>query len=176
VSNRRLIAFVSFIIVAFCYCYSQSLLKKQERKLYLSISERNNIWSHFDSKSVKSRLYEIERSSLPMLAIHKELDQEILQTLAENLDREIKRYNREKKDLQSHAIKHDNLWRLLSKKVRLIELGSLFYQLTLWLFAGLGVLRLLERWLLLLIPLVSFLIGSLYLICALLGLYSLPIL
>lgn len=79
---------------------------------------RNNLWSHYSSKSLKSKLYEIEKNRLILsLQSNSEPKSEtLINTLIANLDREILRYRKEQSDIQAEANRYDRLFETARRK------------------------------------------------------------
>ncbi|MDJ0626140.1 MAG: DUF4337 family protein [Candidatus Caenarcaniphilales bacterium] len=108
-----LLLLISFLILFTNYIREQSL---QNVQIFLSM--RNNLWDHYGNKSIKSKLYEIEKNNfvfhtndiedLSQLAITK--------SLIANLDHEIARYKKEKFDIQEDALNADTKYELAKRQ------------------------------------------------------------
>lgn len=89
------------------------------------LSIRNNLWAHFGTKSIKSKLYELEKNNLNFLLsrLTSEEDKVIAQTLIANLDSEIARYKEEKSEQSIQALEADTKYQKASNKFRFFSLA-----------------------------------------------------
>jgi ATP-dependent Zn protease len=74
------------------------------------LSIRNNLWGHYGQKSIKAKLYEIEKNHLALYLHSLQNPNEITanKVIIANLDRELQRYKSEQNSIQEEAIKADN--------------------------------------------------------------------
>lgn len=99
---------------------------RQSINLHLNI--RNNLWNHYNFKSLKSKLYEIEKNRLALGAefVGQDLQTKtLLPILTNNLDRELRRYKKEQSDIQAEAVHSDTNFELAKRKYLVFSIGFL---------------------------------------------------
>jgi hypothetical protein len=96
---------LSLVILILGFLKDQSI-----KDITAKLSIRNNLWGHYGQKSVKAKLYEIEKNHLA-LYLHSLKDPAEIsanKVVIANLDRELQRYKSEQNSIQEEAIKADN--------------------------------------------------------------------
>ncbi len=96
---------LSLVILILGFLKDQSI-----KDITAKLSIRNNLWGHYGQKSVKAKLYEIEKNHLA-LYLHSLKDTAEIsanKVIIANLDRELQRYKSEQNSIQEEAIKADN--------------------------------------------------------------------
>ena len=103
-----------------------------ERQGSIYLGERNNYWSYFASKSIKSRLYEIQRNNLSILLNKARAADEIkiIESVGKDIDNELERYLEEKEEIQGKAIKYDNLYEKTKKQISILDIAKILAQMT----------------------------------------------
>jgi len=94
------------------------LQNEAEQSVNIHLSVRNNLWAHYGNKSIKSKLYEVEKNHLNLFAqeVKDPARLSVMNVLMANLDREIARYKKEQSDIQSEAVKSDTRFELAKRK------------------------------------------------------------
>jgi hypothetical protein len=120
------------------------LQEQAQQSVVIQLSIRNNLWSHYNAKSIKSKLYELEKNRLALTAqlTLKNDAQAILGSIAGNLDREINRYNKEQSDIKNEAVRYDTLFELARRREIAYSISALIAQVSLFSFLAFLILRL----------------------------------
>ena len=121
-------------ISALClFCLLDLKLYELNEQIQVHMDNRNNEWVHYSGKSIKSRLYEIQRNNFAIALTRADSQsRKLIETLMNNLDEEIRRYDRDKTEIQARAVKEDNSFELLRKKSKKLSLARTFSLLS-WL-------------------------------------------
>ena len=122
-------------------------INKQEIYLNELLQNRNNSWVHYGDKSIKSRIYEVQRSFLSMY-INKQdnsnknqAESEILSALIKNIDSHIDTYSSEKREKQIKATEYDRLYNLAIKNFDYLQIASFISELGFWVLLLASLLR-----------------------------------
>ncbi len=142
-NNTKIIYFIFLLTIiisqAIINLFLDAFLNQSERYL----QERNDQWSYYQSKSIKSKLYEIEKNNL-IFTFKSESNKnkkELLELLINNLDTEIQRYKREQNDIQNSAIRLDNNHLLMNNKAQTLQFANKFLFISFWIVISAILLR-----------------------------------
>jgi hypothetical protein len=108
----------------------------------VNAASKNNLWAHYGQKSLKSKLYELEKNSfvLNLQSTNDAGKQALSQTLIDNLDSEIGRYREEQSNLQKDAIVADTKYETSKRRFK-IFLYSFYLSSVALLIAVLALLK-----------------------------------
>lgn len=128
--------YLLFLVIAMGTVAINLLQNEAQESVNIHLSVRNNLWSHYGTKSIKSKIYEVEKNhlNLTMQDITDQSKLSVMNVVMANLDREVSRYKKEQDDIQSEAVKSDTRFEIAKRKhlVLLISLSfSLFSLLSL---------------------------------------------
>lgn len=126
------------IIITFLSCIVLSLILDNAQYTSLSyLHERNNSWQYYGNKSLKSKLYELKRNDIAWHRNFVENTNESnsnlyqkLQSLGNNSDQEIQRFNAEKQTIYEEALYYDTLYTTAKHNIFFVQLCLLISQLS----------------------------------------------
>lgn len=117
-SNSGKLVFFLFLFVSLTTVLTNFFKEESAQSVSIHLSVRNNLWSHYGIKSLKSKLYELEKNNFVFSSqIVKDAEQEgVSRTIIDNLDHEISRYKKEQNDIQSNALNADTKYELARRR------------------------------------------------------------
>ncbi|MDX1920693.1 MAG: DUF4337 family protein [Candidatus Caenarcaniphilales bacterium] len=112
------LVFFLFLFVAFLTVLTNFFKEESSLSVNVHLSVKNNLWSHYGFKSLKSKMYELERNNFVFSAqaLKDETRETVLTTLIDNLGSEIGRYKKEQNSIQADAEKADTKYELARKR------------------------------------------------------------
>ncbi|MDX1917697.1 MAG: DUF4337 family protein [Candidatus Caenarcaniphilales bacterium] len=140
--------YVLIILMSIGSGFLKLLSDQANQDVSIYIAKSNNLWVYHGSKSIKSKLYELERNhlALELSRLHKsEVEPGLMTAALANLDREITRYKREQADIQAQAIRYDLAFEISQRKSLIIKSAFLMsvvsiFSLLLMVFLGIRYL------------------------------------
>jgi hypothetical protein len=139
VFKSKPLTYILFLTVSIVAAWILFLANNAEQEVQTNLSIRNNLWSHYNSKSLKSKLFEIEKNRLVLsgqLSGQDLTKNVLLNSLAGNLDREITRYRKEQTDIQAEAVRRDNSFELSKRRKATYDLAALLAAVSISSFIG----------------------------------------
>lgn len=117
-SNSGKLVFFLFLFVSFTTVITNFFKEESALSVNIHLSVRNNLWSHYGIKSLKGKLYELEKNNFIFASqtINEPSQEGVSRTLIDNLDHEISRYKKEQNDIQSNALNADTKYELARRR------------------------------------------------------------
>lgn len=136
-SNYKIPLFFILFFTFSGFSVIDCIIKNLNRTHQTFLAERNNYWSYFASKSIKSRLYEIQRNNVSLfLATTSDKDEAAaIESIGKNIDNELSRYDQEKQAIQAKAIDFDNKYEQVKDQLESLHLLQLGFAMIFGFFA-----------------------------------------
>lgn len=112
-----ILAFIGYLITGYLQSNFYSL-----SEVYLT--EKNNAWSHYSSKSIKKKIYEVQRNQILYNSV---IDAKLKTTLLQNIDAEVSRYNDEQEQIRVQALDYDEKFSGVNKKTQWLMLARTLF-------------------------------------------------
>jgi hypothetical protein len=146
-NKTRIFDFVVLLVLALGVVVTDFYERRSSEELSVRLAVRNNLWDHYGSKSVKSKMYQIEKNHLNILAnsTKDETQRSLLQINVSNLNREIERYDKEQDDIQKDAQEADKQFEIAKRKASYFSIALMVNQFILFVFVAAIFLNLNRR-------------------------------
>ena len=145
--KEKWLNFLAVATVIFAVCATLSTFKggSYSTKSLLSQSQASDAWSHYQSKSTKGYLYEIQKTMLELQAKHLATkDNQVVEDydkLISDFSKKIGKYDQEKKDIQKEAAQFESIRDEAQKHSKPFGIAVIFLQIAILLSSIAALLK-----------------------------------